>query len=286
MSPCKAQCMIHQFHMSIVEKVPDGKPATHLRRLDRRTSGLADIAEGAVAQILEEQLRLAILGADTRHIHLRIHMSIDHKEVDQPSLSRSTKESPQPTKGRVGGGDVSGVRGIDKIEITVVAKQGCILVAEVCYQDGEAALVFVITNGHTHIRLFKAILIHGNACLFRHIAKVAIAVVAIQIVGLAIVGNKQVRVSIPPDIGPHRGQAEETLGILDTSLLRDLTEGSVALIVEEIVALALEASRTTLDGHAVILTGFAGAEFRQVVQMEVHIICDKEVGQSIAIIAE
>jgi hypothetical protein len=90
--------------MSIVEKVPDGKPATHLRRLDRRTSGLADIAEGAVAQILEEQLRLAILGADTRHIHLRIHMSIDHKEVDPAIIVEIDKRVAPTDKGTRRGG--------------------------------------------------------------------------------------------------------------------------------------------------------------------------------------
>ena len=95
---------------------------------------------------------------------------------------------------------------------------------------------------------------------------------------------KEVRAPFALDIRPHGGQAEKALGIINTGLFGNIRKGSVAIVVKEIVAIALESGGPALHGHAVILTCLAGAKVWQVIQMEIDIIGDKNIRPSIAVV--
>src|SRR6202795_5251445 len=69
------------FHSSIVEEIADREPTAHLRDLNRVSNQLAGISESSVLLIDEQKLRLQVSGRSLNTIHLRIHMSVDQKEI-------------------------------------------------------------------------------------------------------------------------------------------------------------------------------------------------------------
>ena len=111
-----------------------------------------------------------------------------------------------------------------------------------------------------------------------------LAVVAVEVVRLSIVGYEQIQVSIVVEVAPQGSQAKEALWICHSGRFRHLSEGSIAVVVIERVRRPLQAARATLHGYAVILAGWLGAEFRQVLEIQIYVVGDKQVGPAIPVI--
>ena len=125
--------------------------------------------------------------------------------------------------------------------------------------DGDAhrAVVQIISDGNTHVRLLEAILADGDTGVEGDLFEVAVAIVAVEVVRLAIVGDEEVELAIVVEVGPDGGETEEVLGIVDAGGFGDLGEGAVAVVAVERVGRTLEAARTALHGDVVILAGLA-----------------------------
>ncbi len=75
------QVFNHRLHFSVVEKIAHRQSAAHLRNLKRVANQLADVPESSVSLIDEQKLRLQVAGGPVRAVHLRIHVSVDQKEI-------------------------------------------------------------------------------------------------------------------------------------------------------------------------------------------------------------
>ena len=166
----------------------------------------------------------------------------------------------------------------------VVTVERSILVAEVGDGDAHASGVEVVAERYTHVGLLDSIFGDSYAGFVAELFEVAVAFVVVEVVGLAVVGYEEVKLAVVVEIGPNCGEAEETLRVVDACLFRDFGEGTVAIVVEEGVGIALESSRAALDGDLVVLAGFARAEERQVVHVEVDVVWDEEIDEAVAVI--
>ena len=96
--------------------------------------------------------------------------------------------------------------------------------------------------------------------------------------------TKQIEFAVIVEVRPDRGEAVALLRIGDAGLLRDIGEGSVAVVVVEIVGRALEAARAALHLDSLVFAGVFGAEGGHVVEVEVDVMGNEEVGPAVAVV--
>ena len=128
------------------------------------------------------------------------------------------------------------------------------------------------------------ILADGNSGVVGNILEVARAIVAIEIIGLAVVGDEEIEMAVLIKVSPDGRQTEALLRIGNAGVFGDFREGAVAIVVVESVGETFEAARAALDVNAVVLAGFAGAEDREIVETDVHVVGNEQVGPTIAVI--
>src|SRR5579863_7051800 len=148
----------------------------------------------------------------------------------------------------------------------------------------EAAGVEVIAERDAHACLLGAIPADGYACEKSDVGEMALPVVSVKEVGRGIVGDKKVEAAIVVEVGPDGSEAVVAMGIVDPGGFGDFGESAVAVVVKQQVASAFQAARPALHGEAVILAGFAGTKFGEIVEMEVYVMGDKEVGKAVGVV--
>ena len=142
----------------------------------------------------------------------------------------------------------------------------------------------IVAEGDSHVGLFESVLVRRHAGSERDILEFPVAVALVEIVRLAVVGDKQIELSVIVEIRPDRGQAIAALRIVHSSLLRYIGKRSVPVVVVEIVGRSLQPARAALHIESQILAGFARTEYRQIVQMKIHIVRYKKIDPAIAVI--
>ena len=73
-------------------------------------------------------------------------------------------------------------------------------------------------------------------------------------------------------------------GVADAGTFRDVGEGSVTVVVVEIVGRALEAARSALNVDAHVSAGVARSEGVEVIQVDIDIVRDEKVVPTIAVV--
>ena len=111
-----------------------------------------------------------------------------------------------------------------------------------------------------------------------------LAVIAIKKVGCSIVGHIEVRTSIVVEVAPNHAHAVIPIGIIHAGLFRDLSKGAVAVVVIESIACAFQSTRAALHLQVEKRTCGSIRQFLQIFQMAVHVVTDKQVNESVAIV--
>ena len=114
--------------------------------------------------------------------------------------------------------------------------------------------------------------------------KLTVALIAIEIVRLPIIGDKEIKLAIVVEVRPHSSQAKVVFGVVDPGFRSDLGKSAVAVVVIERIGRSLQATRPALHGDFVILAGLCRTEQRQIVEIEVDVMRDKEIGKTIAVV--
>jgi hypothetical protein len=111
-----------------------------------------------------------------------------------------------------------------------------------------------------------------------------VAFIPIQVVGCGVVGDEETWPALFIEVRPLWGKPEVSGWIVDSSFLRYIGKGAVTVVVKERVSCSLQAAGTALHLNAVIFASRSAAKPRQIVQMEIDVIGDREIHQSIAVV--
>src|SRR5258708_3815558 len=245
---------------------------------------MADVLEGAVTPIFEEEHGLAIFGADIRGVHLRIDVAIDHEKI-RPAVVLPVDEAIAPADVRAGARrDSRWVRVVAEVHVAIVAIEDGVLVAEMGDSDAEAAGVKVVAQSDAHVGLFRAILADGYAGGVGDVFKMAVAFVSIEIVGLAVVGDKKIEAPVAVEIHPNGGETEAILGIGDSGGFGNICKSAITVVVVQVVGRTFQATRAALHVDALVLASFAGAEDGKVVEAERNVMRYEKIGPAIAVV--
>ena len=115
------------------------------------------------------------------------------------------------------------------------------------------AVVHVVAHRQAHGGDLAAILVQREAGDVALIFEGAVALVDVEIVGLGVVGHQQVGLAVVVHVDKDGGEAVVSAGIGDAGFHADVGKGAVAVVVEEVVGLALQSARAAHHGNAVQL---------------------------------
>src|SRR5579864_4094126 len=85
----------HCFHPAVIKKIAYGEAAAHLLSLQCGAHLRADIAEGSVMLVQEQEFWLEISGCASNAVYLRIHMAV-YKEKILPAIIGEIYKSVAP----------------------------------------------------------------------------------------------------------------------------------------------------------------------------------------------
>ena len=112
--------------------------------------------------------------------------------------------------------------------------------------------------------------------------------VVVEIVGHRVVGDHQVHPSIVVDIHKHRSKAVVTLGIGNSGSHADVGEGTIPIIVEEVILLSGQTTRST---HHIDAAEFTEARRdaalpgnRRMVSIKLYVSGNKQIQQAIVVV--
>ena len=168
--------------------------------------------------------------------------------------------------------------------VAVVSIEIVVLLREIGDEEAEAAAPIVIADGDAHAALLGSVLAHGDAHRKRDVLERAVFLILIQEIRRRIVGHVQIGPPVGVVVEPRDAEPEVRARIGDARLRADLGEAAVAVVVKQQVGLALQAARTALDGNAAILAGLVLAEFRQMIEIDLHVAADEEIEISVVIV--
>src|ERR1041385_5041425 len=149
---------------------------------------------------------------------------------------------------------------------------------------GHSSGVKIVAERDAQIRLFESILVGRNARGERNVFEFPFAIAPVQIIRLAVVGDEKIELAIVVKIGPDCRKAIEMFWIVTSGFFRYIGEGSVSVVVIEIVGRTFQPTRTALHINSQILTRFCRTEDRQVIQAKINIVGDKQIGPAIAVV--
>src|SRR6266851_4921723 len=132
-------------------------------------------------------------------------------------------------------------------------------------------VVVVVSGIDAHPSLFAAI---GAVCYagwYAYFGEASLAITVIKHAGGRIVGDVEIEATVQVVVQPHDAEAVVGVGI-NIQFFAHVGEGAVAIVVIQAVASALQSAWPAGDWNSAILTKRPLPKFRQVIEIEVHVV--------------
>ena len=184
-------------------------------------------------------------------IHLGIDVAIDHHDVF-PAIVVVVDKAVAPADKRNGHFcDPCLVGDFGKAAFPIVVVERLVVVGEIGDQQVDQAVVHVVAYGQAHGCDLAALVVQRKAGDIALIFKRAVALINVEVVGLGVVGHQQIDFAVVIYI--HKDRSESVVGVLvgDAGFLANVCKGSVAIVVEEMIRLALQTVRAAHYGRSV-----------------------------------
>src|ERR1039458_8829793 len=137
------------------------------------------------------------------------------------------------------------------------------------------SVVLVVSHGESHIGRLASVSVERESAFVTVVLEGAVSLINVQIVWRGVVGHQEVRLAVVVDVGKQRVEPVITVGTVHAQLLADVSKGTVAVAVEEMIVCSLKAARAAHHLHAAVLakvvTSGLGAGERSIFQVKINI---------------
>src|SRR5581483_2277316 len=127
----------------------------------------------------------------------------------------------------------------------------------------------VIAYGNAHRCLFRSVVAERGSGFKADLFEFAVPKIPIQTIRRRIIGHVHIGPSCAVEVRPEKTEPVVSIWIVYASLLRNVGESAVAVVVIERIASALQAARTALHIHSAVLAIRCAAKLRQVVEVKI-----------------
>ena len=274
-------------HAAVVEEVADGE-TTRGHDLGERGgfdggNGIEVVAVGVV----EEERTLGPAGSPVVGVGVAVDVPVDLEKI-LPAVVVVVDEGGSPAE--EGDGDVGDVgvgADVGEVGIAVVAVEDLVVVGESGVEDVELPVVAVVSDGDSHGGGLATIFVEGVAGGVALILKGAVAFVDVEVVWGRVVADEEVGLAVVVDVDEDGGEAVVAGLVADTGLVADVGEGAIAVVVEEVIALAGQAAGATVGANAAIAAegqGKAVAVAGLRLEVVVDVAGDEEIELAVAVV--
>ena len=137
----------------------------------------------------------------------------------------------------------------------------------------------VVAYSDAHVGLRGPVGAERDAGRKSNVGEFAVTVALVQVTGLAVVADQKIELAVVVEVAPDCSQAIAMFGVTDAGTFRDVGEGSVMVVVVEVVGRALEAARSALNVDAHVSACVARSEGVEVIQVDIDIVRDEKSSQ-------
>ena len=266
-------------HVSVVVVVGEGRPPAGPTFRQGAAQSRGHVLELAVAQVSKHQFGLGKRDINRILVHLRVHVSVGHKQVFPTVVVVIEEGGPPSQQAPAGESDSCCVTDVAEDTAPEVAVQRVVVVGEVGDVEVEEAVVVIVAQCHAHPRLSLAVFIVSGAGQHADLPERSIPLVLKQKVCHRIVGDIQVQVAVVIEIAPDRAQAigRRHRHSRGTSHIR---EGAVTVVVIEHVRCREQALGSAMHPDAPVLA----IGRRRVLVVEGNVVDNVEVQPAVAVI--
>ena len=153
----------------------------------------------------------------------------------------------------LGRADARRIAHVGEESLAVVVVQNVVVVGEVRDVQVVAPVVVVVAHGHAHVRLLVARLVEGGAGGVADVLERAVAAIAVEVVGRGVVGDEEIELAVVVVVEERDAEAVEAGGVRHARARAHVREAAAPVVVEEVVALALQPARSAHHGLAAVL---------------------------------
>src|SRR5580700_11207031 len=193
--------------------------------------------------IAEKKRSLREAGAPVVPVHFRVYMPAGNENILPPVVVVVDKSVAPAEERNCGHGQANIAAHIGKAEIAFIAIEDFVVVGEGGVQNVEPAVIFVVAQRNPHACRVASFTVHRVARLKTKIFKSPVTFVAVEIVRHRVVGYQQFGAAIPVEIRKYRRKSEVAGRIGHSRLDAHIGEGTVTVVVKEVVMLSFQSSR-------------------------------------------
>src|ERR1043166_1528524 len=274
----------HHVQVSVVVEIAHCTAAGRNSLENARPPGHRYSGGSPIAQVVVQDLALAISVLDRSLGHLRIDVPVGHQNVNPAVIIEIQEHHAPPQEPRVLA--ETGLKGriFKKIAAEIAIKAGRIA-GEVGLDNVELAIAVVIACRHAHAGLRLAIGAVRRAGFNRNVREGAVSIVPVQRRRGRIIGHVNVGPAIVVEI---RHEHTETVGpgrFPDPGLFGDVGESAVTVVVEQDVLAAVESRWSARHPDALVET-VSRFRNRHGLRIEVDVVGDKEIELAVLVVIE
>src|SRR5580698_2367819 len=240
----------HDVDLSVVEEVSEGGATTGRHHGEAGVLYGRDELELFAFHVAIEKRALGEGGAPVVFIDSRVDVAVDHHEVF-PTVVVVVDELGGPSE--EGDGvlrDAGMIADVGEVGVSVVVIEDFVVVGKGRNQEVVEAVVLVVAYGEAHGGYFAAVLVEGEAGGVAVVVEGSVALVDVEVVGRGVVGYGEVYFAVVVQIDEDAGESVVLVRVVDSGFDADVGEGSVAVVVKEVIRLAFEAAGTAHDADS------------------------------------
>src|ERR1700731_289923 len=169
-------------------------------------------------------------------------MPVGNENVKQPIVVVVEKARAPTQKRYRQCRDSSTKTDVGERRVTFIAVKRVVIVGKIRDVEIDFAIAVVITHCDSHGGLLTSIVVQCKSRKIADILKRAIVFVAVQVLGDGIVGNSQVEPTVIVHVNEYRRKSIVALRVRNSSLYAHVGEGSVSVVVKQVIAFARQSA--------------------------------------------
>src|SRR5262249_14184740 len=175
---------------------------------------------------------------------------------------------------------------VREISVAIVYIECVVVVGKSCDIKIHLAVAVEITDRNSHRSLLAAVFAQRKTGQITYILKCPVMTIFVEIVRHRIVGDKKIDPAVVINVNENRSETVVSMRIGNTRFLADIREGSVAVVVKQMIAFSLKSSRAAHYFYAAELTiaSRTRARFRWMVWIVFGVSGNKQIKQAVVVV--
>src|SRR5271166_6224258 len=276
------------IEFAVVEQIAYRQAPANIGLGERRSLDSGDQFEPLAADVMKKQGTLGITRPPRLLVDDWVDMAVGNNQVLPAIVVIIEKSSAPAEEWNCRFGYPHLITDVCKVGVTIVAIKRVVIVGESGVVEIGEAVVLIVANRDAHGGGFTSAFVEGKTGGIADVFKCAVTLVEIEVIWGGVIAYQQVGQAVTVETYKDRSKSVVTVVVSDARPFTYIRKCSIAVVMEEVIRLALEAAR---PAHYVFAAKLAEtisnalvAGGRGIGQVIVNVAGNKKVKAAIAVI--